>query len=197
MTSLAWIHLALFLGLLLLLAWPLSRWLTKVAQGRLPRWMQAVEGVVYRAAGIQPGEQVGVFALDGEEGVARLGVLQARLRQPARVLAEAVARRVRETQAPAFAVVPEHVHETRAQLIGAAHAGAHQGGRFQRVGDQQQRLPRLQVHAHAQHGVGVAGEFLLEIRQHSFPPGTRLVRGFSRMDADSNGWRVTQVTSPA
>ena len=58
MTSLAWIHLALFLGLLLLLAWPLSRWLTKVAQGRLPRWMQAVEGVVYRAAGIQPGEDM-------------------------------------------------------------------------------------------------------------------------------------------
>ena len=58
MTSLAWIHLALFLGILLLLAWPLSRWLTAVAQGRLPRWMQAVEGIIYRAAGIQPGEDM-------------------------------------------------------------------------------------------------------------------------------------------
>ena len=58
MTSLAWIHLALFLGLLLLLSWPLSRWLTKVAQGRLPRWMQAVEGVFYRAAGVKPDEDM-------------------------------------------------------------------------------------------------------------------------------------------
>ena len=58
MTSLAWIHLALFLGLLLLLAWPLSRWLTKVAQGRLPRWMQAVEGLFYRAAGVNPDEDM-------------------------------------------------------------------------------------------------------------------------------------------
>ena len=58
MTSLAWIHLALFLGLLLLLVWPLSRWLTKVAQGRLPRWMQAVEGLFYRAAGVNPDEDM-------------------------------------------------------------------------------------------------------------------------------------------
>ncbi len=58
MGSHAWMHLALFLGLLLLLAWPLSRWLTAVAQGRLPRWMQTVEGAIYRAAGIQPGEDM-------------------------------------------------------------------------------------------------------------------------------------------
>ena len=58
MTSLAWIQLTLFLGVLLLLAWPLSRWLTAVAQGRLPRWMQAIEGILYRAGGIQPDENM-------------------------------------------------------------------------------------------------------------------------------------------
>ena len=40
MTSLAWTNLALFLGLLLVLAWPLSRWLAAVAQGRLPQQHQ-------------------------------------------------------------------------------------------------------------------------------------------------------------
>lgn len=58
MTHLAWTNLALFLLLLLLLAWPLSRWLTAVAEGRLPRWMHAVEGVCYRAAGVRPGENM-------------------------------------------------------------------------------------------------------------------------------------------
>ena len=58
MTHLAWTNLALFLLLLLLLAWPLSRWLTAVAEGRLPRWMHAVEGVCYRTAGVQPGENM-------------------------------------------------------------------------------------------------------------------------------------------
>ncbi len=58
MTYLAWTNLALFLLLLLLLAWPLSRWLTAVAEGRLPRWMHAVEGVCYRAAGVRPTENM-------------------------------------------------------------------------------------------------------------------------------------------
>ena len=58
MTSMAWMSLALFLGLLLALAWPLSRWLTVVAQGQLPRWMQAVEGVLYRLTGIKPDEDM-------------------------------------------------------------------------------------------------------------------------------------------
>ena len=58
MTHLAWTNLALFLLLLLLLAWPLSRWLSAVAEGRLPRWMHAVEGVCYRAAGVRPGENM-------------------------------------------------------------------------------------------------------------------------------------------
>jgi K+-transporting ATPase ATPase A chain len=53
MNSLGWTNLALFMGLLLLAAWPLSRWLTAVAQGRLPRWMGAVEGGFYKLAGVK------------------------------------------------------------------------------------------------------------------------------------------------
>ncbi|WP_310383755.1 potassium-transporting ATPase subunit KdpA [Roseateles sp.] len=53
MNSLGWTNLALFMGLLLLAAWPLSRWLTAVAQGRLPGWMCAVEGCFYKLAGVK------------------------------------------------------------------------------------------------------------------------------------------------
>jgi K+-transporting ATPase ATPase A chain len=56
MTSFAWLHLALFLGVLLALAWPLSRWVTAVAQGRLPRALLAVEGGLYRLMGVRPDE---------------------------------------------------------------------------------------------------------------------------------------------
>jgi len=56
MGSTAWINLGLFMGLLLLLAWPLSKWLARVAEGSLPRWMGAVEGGVYRLAGVKPDE---------------------------------------------------------------------------------------------------------------------------------------------
>ncbi|MCV2423059.1 potassium-transporting ATPase subunit KdpA [Paucibacter sp. DJ2R-2] len=52
MDALAWINLALFMGLLLLAAWPLSRWLTAVAGGQLPRWMQFCERPFYRLAGV-------------------------------------------------------------------------------------------------------------------------------------------------
>ena len=52
MDALAWINLALFMGLLLLAAWPLSRWLTAVAGGQLPRWMQLCERPFYRLAGV-------------------------------------------------------------------------------------------------------------------------------------------------
>ena len=52
MDAFAWIHLALFMGLLLLAAWPLSRWLTAVAGGHLPRWMQFCERPLYRLAGV-------------------------------------------------------------------------------------------------------------------------------------------------
>lgn len=56
MDSLAWINLGLFMAVLLLAAWPLARWLHKVADGRLPRWMGAVEGGLYRLAGVKPEE---------------------------------------------------------------------------------------------------------------------------------------------
>jgi K+-transporting ATPase ATPase A chain len=44
------------MGVLLALAWPLSRWLSAVAHGQLPRWMQSVEGRLYTLAGINPDE---------------------------------------------------------------------------------------------------------------------------------------------
>jgi len=56
MGTTAWINLGLFMGLLLLLAWPLSKWLARVAEGSLPRWMGAVEGGFYRLAGVKPDE---------------------------------------------------------------------------------------------------------------------------------------------
>ena len=55
MNSQAWVLLAAYLGTLLLLAWPLGRWLTAVAEGRLPRWMapfEAAERGLYRLAGV-------------------------------------------------------------------------------------------------------------------------------------------------
>ncbi|MFN5047395.1 potassium-transporting ATPase subunit KdpA [Roseateles sp.] len=54
MDGLAWINLALFMGLLLLAAWPLAKWLVAVCEGRLPRWMGAVEGLLYKLAGVKP-----------------------------------------------------------------------------------------------------------------------------------------------
>ncbi len=55
----AWLQLAVFLALLLALAWPLGLWLAAVADGRLPRWLKpivAVERAVYRLAGVDPDE---------------------------------------------------------------------------------------------------------------------------------------------
>ncbi len=54
MNSLATLNLILFLGLVLLLAWPLSRLITRLATGRLPGWMLAVERPFFRLAGIRP-----------------------------------------------------------------------------------------------------------------------------------------------
>ena len=56
MDALAWINLGLYMAVLLLAAWPLSKWLVAVAEGRLPRWMRAVEGGFYRLAGVRPDE---------------------------------------------------------------------------------------------------------------------------------------------
>jgi K+-transporting ATPase ATPase A chain len=55
MNTHAWILLAAYLGVLLLLAWPLGKWLMAVADGRFPRWMapfEAVERGLYRLAGV-------------------------------------------------------------------------------------------------------------------------------------------------
>jgi K+-transporting ATPase ATPase A chain len=50
----AWGLLALFLVLLLVLAWPLGIWLARLSAGTLPRWMYAVEAPLYRLAGTSP-----------------------------------------------------------------------------------------------------------------------------------------------
>lgn len=58
MNSSAWALLALFLGLLGLLAWPLGRYLAALCEGRLPRWMQRVEAPLYRLAGVSPAQSM-------------------------------------------------------------------------------------------------------------------------------------------
>ena len=62
MSTQAWILLAAYLGVLLLLAWPLGKWLVAVADGRLPRWMApfaAVERGLYRIAGVDASAGMG------------------------------------------------------------------------------------------------------------------------------------------
>ena len=62
MNAQAWTLLAAFLGVLLLLAWPLGQWLAAVAEGRLPRWMAPVataERGLYRLAGVDPSAGMG------------------------------------------------------------------------------------------------------------------------------------------
>src|SRR5450830_1615130 len=54
MASSAWGLLALYLTILLLLAWPVGRWLANLCAGRLPRWIHAVEAPLYRLAGTSP-----------------------------------------------------------------------------------------------------------------------------------------------
>lgn len=51
MSSSAWGLLALFLGILLIAAWPLGIWLARVASGQLPNWMLKAEAPLYRLAG--------------------------------------------------------------------------------------------------------------------------------------------------
>ena len=51
MTSSSWGLLALFLGLLLVLSWPLGIWLSRLASGQMPAWMQRVEAPLYKLAG--------------------------------------------------------------------------------------------------------------------------------------------------
>jgi K+-transporting ATPase ATPase A chain len=55
------LQLAVYLVVLLLLAWPLGIWLTAVADGRLPTWLKPVarlEGAMYRAAGVDAAESM-------------------------------------------------------------------------------------------------------------------------------------------
>ena len=51
MSTSAWGLLALFLVVLLALAWPLGIWLSRIGTGRLPRWMLKLEAPLYRLAG--------------------------------------------------------------------------------------------------------------------------------------------------
>ena len=54
MTASAWGLLALYLGVLLLAAWPLGAWLARLSSGAPPIWMQRVEAPLYRLAGTSP-----------------------------------------------------------------------------------------------------------------------------------------------
>jgi len=51
MSTTSWGLLALYLGLLLVAAWPLGIWLARLSSGKLPVWMQRVEAPLYRLAG--------------------------------------------------------------------------------------------------------------------------------------------------
>ena len=51
MSTTSWGLLALFLGLLLVTAWPLGIWLARLSSGKLPGWMLRIEAPLYRLAG--------------------------------------------------------------------------------------------------------------------------------------------------
>lgn len=59
MSSSAWGLLALFLGTLLVLSWPLGIWVHRISTGRLPHWMQRVEVPLYRLMGTSPDQAMG------------------------------------------------------------------------------------------------------------------------------------------
>ena len=54
MTASAWSLLALFLVALVLLAWPVGKFLAALCDGHLPRWMQRIEAPLYKLAGTKP-----------------------------------------------------------------------------------------------------------------------------------------------
>jgi len=58
MDALAWGLLGLFLAVLGLLAWPLGKFLAAVCDGKLPRWMHAVERPLYQLAGVAPDQSM-------------------------------------------------------------------------------------------------------------------------------------------
>lgn len=55
MSNSSWGLLALFLGVLLVTAWPLGIWLVRLYSGQLPGWMYKVEAPLYRLAGTSAG----------------------------------------------------------------------------------------------------------------------------------------------
>lgn len=65
MTGSAWGLLALFFALLLLLAWPVGRFLAALCNERVPRWMARVESPFYKLAGVAPAQSMSwrVYAL--------------------------------------------------------------------------------------------------------------------------------------
>lgn len=58
MDASAWGLLALFLVLLLAMAWPLGSWMTALMEDRHPQWMRRVEAPLYRAAGVDAGHSM-------------------------------------------------------------------------------------------------------------------------------------------
>jgi K+-transporting ATPase ATPase A chain len=54
MTFSAWGLLVLFLAALLVLAWPVGKFLAALCNERVPRWMQRVEAPLYKIAGTRP-----------------------------------------------------------------------------------------------------------------------------------------------
>lgn len=58
MTTAAWVQLVAYLAILLVLAWPLARWIDAVMAGRFALGAR-VEAPLYRLAGVQPAQEAG------------------------------------------------------------------------------------------------------------------------------------------
>ncbi len=72
MSASAWGLLALFFALLLLLAWPVGKFLAALCNERVPRWMARVEAPFYKLAGVAPSAVDELARLrDGAAGLQR------------------------------------------------------------------------------------------------------------------------------
>ena len=61
MTPNGYLQLALYLALLLLLAWPLGLYIARIYQGQTPqfmRWLRPVEHSIYRLSGVHPDDDM-------------------------------------------------------------------------------------------------------------------------------------------
>jgi K+-transporting ATPase ATPase A chain len=58
MANSAWGLLVLLLVALVVLGWPLGRFIAALCDSRLPRWMQRVEAPLYKMAGVAPGQSM-------------------------------------------------------------------------------------------------------------------------------------------